>query len=149
MVAAAVYQPSVYKSIPHLFDAAASFKERNPESILKNETADLFLKHQVYRKLAICLVHRHFDLSPSEKFVENGAVSCAWQYSQDDSDGVGGSVVPRCWVFRDGQLYPFEFGFNEGLQEPVYKQLPDKPQFYQELNACSPNMGRQTSSDSL
>ncbi|KAM0742558.1 hypothetical protein ACQRIT_002735 [Beauveria bassiana] len=135
MAAAAVYQPSVYDSLPSLVVAATSLKERNPESLLKNQIADLFLKHQVYQELAICLIHRHFDLSPSEKLVENGAVSCPWQYSQQDSDVVGGAVVPRSWTFRNGQLFPFEFGFNENLQDAVYKQLPDKPQFYVELNA--------------
>lgn len=89
----------------------------------------------MFKELAICLIHRHFDLSPSEKLVENGAVSCPWEYSQADSDIVGGAVVPRSWTFRDGQLFPFEFGYNEGLQDTVYKQLPDKPQFYTELNA--------------
>lgn len=98
-------------------------------------SSDLFLEHGVYQDLAICLIHRHFDLSPTEKLVENGAVSCPWEYSQHDTDVVGGAVVPRSWTFRDGQLFPFEFGFNEGLQDAVYKQLPDKPQFYVELNA--------------
>lgn len=31
-------------------------------------------------------------------------------------------------------MFPFEFGYNEGLANAVYKQLPDKPAFYAELN---------------
>lgn len=39
MAAAAVYQPSVYDSLPSLVHAANSLKERDPESLLKNEIA--------------------------------------------------------------------------------------------------------------
>lgn len=96
--------------------------------------SELFLKHEVYNELAICLLHRHFDLSPSEKLVELGAVSSPWENIQNRSNLFGGSIVPRSWAFRQGSLFPFEFGYNEGLKAEVYKPLPEKPAFYAELN---------------
>lgn len=42
--------------------------------------------------------------------------------------------MPRSWAFRQGSLFPFEFGYNEGLKAEVYKPLPEKPAFYAELN---------------
>lgn len=94
----------------------------------------LFLKHEVYDDLAVCLIHRHFDLAANEKLVEFGAVSSPWSYTQNDSDMIGGSVVPRTWKFVQGKMRPFEFGYNEALGEPIYKQLPNKPEFYKEFN---------------
>ncbi|KGQ11534.1 hypothetical protein BBAD15_g2733 [Beauveria bassiana D1-5] len=134
MAAAAVYDPTVYDSLPSLDVASDAFELRNPQSIIEREIAQLFLKHNVYDELAICLLHRHFDLSPSEKLVELGAVSSPWQYAQSDSDVIGGSVEPRSWVFRNGRMFPFEFGYNEGLAPAVYQPLPEKPAFYAELN---------------
>lgn len=153
MAVAAVYTPSVYDSLPDLASAATTFEQRDPQEIIENEIgfvyvlllyfrephanvlkSQLFLKHEVYNELAMCLLHRHFNMSASEKLVELGAVSSPWQYAQDDSNVVGGSVVPRSWVFCQGRLFPFEFGYNEGLTKPVYKAMPDKPAFYTELN---------------
>ncbi|UKZ93230.1 uncharacterized protein TrAFT101_008151 [Trichoderma asperellum] len=124
MAAAAVYSPSVYDSLPSLHAASDTFEQLH----------ELFLKHEVYNELAICLLHRHFDLSPSEKLVELGAISSPWEDSQNRPNVFGGSIVPRSWAFRQGSLFPFEFGYNEGLKAEVYKPLPEKPAFYTELN---------------
>lgn len=95
---------------------------------------ELFLKHEVYHDLAVCLIHRHFDMADDEKLVEYGAISTPWSYNQADDNMMGGSVKPRSWVFKGGKMVAYEFGFNQWGQAPVYRDLPDKPAFYADFN---------------
>ena len=56
-------------------------------------TRELFLKHDVYHDLAVCLIHRHFDMTDNEKLVEYGAVSTPWSYTQADNNMMGRITV--------------------------------------------------------
>lgn len=93
---------------------------------------DLFLKHEVYNDLAVCLIHRHFDMASNERLVEFGAVSAPWTLTQVDQVA-GGTLVPRSWIFNDSKMSPYEFGYNEAIGEPTYRALPNKPHFYEEF----------------
>lgn len=133
-VAIETYQPSEYQALRHLHDAFDSFLERSPQETIEKKMMEIFVKHQVYDDLAVSLIHRHFDMSANEKLVEFGPVSSPWSYRQADDAMMGGSVTPRSWLFKNGKMLPYEFGYNEAGQPPKYKSLPDKPDFYAEFN---------------
>ncbi|KAK0649749.1 hypothetical protein B0T16DRAFT_410657 [Cercophora newfieldiana] len=127
------YRPAEYQALPHLDNAFDTFLERSPQHIIEEKMMEVFRKHQVYNELAVCLIHRHFDMADNEKLVEFGALSTPWVVR--DENMMGGSVKPRSWIFRGGRMIPYEFGFNEWGQTEVYKDLPNKPEFYTEFNA--------------
>lgn len=66
--------------------------------------------------------------------VEFGAVSTPWPEQNQGYVLAGGEIVPRSWMFVGDKMMPYEFGYNEASKDPVYRALPDKPQFYSELN---------------
>lgn len=74
-------------------------------------------------------------MQPDEKLVEFGSVSTPWpNLGERSSLLISGEVVPRSWMFFEGRMMPYEFGYNESTKEAVYKDLPDTPDFYRELN---------------
>jgi hypothetical protein len=89
----------------------------------------------VYNDLAVCLIHRHFDMAPDEKLVEFGAVSTPWMYRHPDENMMGGSIKPRSWLFTDGKMVPYEFGYNEHGKVVKYRDLVNKPEFYADFYA--------------
>jgi hypothetical protein len=74
-------------------------------------------------------------MTDKEKLVEFGSVASPWSYKQDDEGLMGGSVKPRSWLFKDSKMVPFEFGFNEAGKPVVYKETPNKPEFYADFSA--------------
>jgi len=127
------YRPAEYQALPHLDNAFDTYLERSPQHIIEEKMMEVFRKHQVFNELAVCLIHRHFDMADNEKLVEFGATSTPWVVR--DENMMGGSVKPRSWVFKGGKMMPYEFGFNEWGQPAVYKDMPDKPAFYADFNA--------------
>lgn len=71
-------------------------------------------------------------MSPDEKLVEYGGVTTPWQlFGMDEI--FGGKVVPRCWAFFEGELYPTEFGFNPS-GENTYPEVAFRADFVKELH---------------
>ncbi|KAF9872766.1 hypothetical protein CkaCkLH20_09629 [Colletotrichum karsti] len=140
MAAAAVDTTSLYQTyqaLPHLHEAAQTYEQRSPQAIVEEKMMNLFLKHEVYNELAVILIHRHFDMAENEKLVEFGSVASPWDFPVERPDGsfYGGVVKPRSWIFKAGQMIPYEYGFNEHGAPAVYGDMPNKPAFYAEFDA--------------
>lgn len=95
----------------------------------------IFEQHDVQSRIGLTLLHHHFEIGPGEKVVEYGNVSTPWVVP-DDNRIVGrlftGFAVPRSWRFQDGNLRPYEYGFNvEGENLYDTRELP--PRFVEDV----------------
>jgi hypothetical protein len=84
-----------------LHTATQVFTSRNAQHSINTVIRDCFLKHNVEDAFSACLNHRHFDLRPDERNIEEGGVAIA---SRDFND-----IQPCTWLFYQGKLYPYEF----------------------------------------
>jgi len=76
------------------------------------ENRTLFLKYDVHQKVAICVVHRHFDLAENEKLVQFNSVIAPWCVD-DSPDYLIPGIRAKNWAFlNDGALFPYEFRFT-------------------------------------
>ena len=68
----------------------------------------MFNKHRTEQQAALSLIHRHFDLEPSERLVEYGRVTAPWVLDP----ALEKSVHPKSWRFIGDTMYPYEFEFD-------------------------------------
>lgn len=92
----------------------------------------MFHRHKVHKTFGVMILHRHFDMTQDERLVEYGGVTTPWPLSETN-EIFGGKVVPRCWTFSKGGLYPIEFGFNPS-GENTYPEVKFQAGFVQELH---------------
>jgi hypothetical protein len=72
----------------------------------------VFLNYSVQNDLALCVVHRHFSLEPSEQLVEYQHVTAPWRVGES-LDYFQPRISPKNWTFIDGRLFPYEFRFAD------------------------------------
>ncbi|KAL2839090.1 hypothetical protein BJY01DRAFT_257811 [Aspergillus pseudoustus] len=116
------YNHDVYHSVanPSLHDALADFHALNAMHYINTSIRDCFLRHGVEKSFTACINHRHFDLSPSERNVEEPDGRAVATTESDN-------ITPCSWLFHAGKLYPYEFkragnddgeAAGEGVMEP-------------------------------
>jgi hypothetical protein len=127
------YLSEKYDALRPLRESEDLFRKARVDELLNTKVCDLFLKYNIHETYGVSLLHRHFDMDAGEKLVENGSVSAPWAYHQPDDDLYGGSVVPRSWMFSDGALYPYEFGYNSRLSQ-AYPSMPINNDFLAEFH---------------
>lgn len=118
------YEHSIYMSLPEFSVVAQAFRARRGKHFI-NTVRELFLRHNIEDTLGVCLVHRHFDLAPDERLVEEGKTSTPWTLDRVNN----ANVIASAWAFRGGILYPYEFEVASAPGEAP--QLP--PAFLQDL----------------
>lgn len=113
-----VSSPALHKPYSHelyhsnikltLGAACAEFERRNAQPLVNVPVRDIFLKHGVEDKFSACLLHRHFDLSPNERNVEDNSGHAT---ASADLDG----THPASWMYVANEetggvdLYPWEY----------------------------------------
>ncbi|KAK2591795.1 hypothetical protein QQS21_010496 [Conoideocrella luteorostrata] len=97
------------------------------------ELRDIFQRFDATESIGLALLHKHFSISPGERVVEFGHVSTPWPVPADGKVA-GGYVVPRSWRFWNGNLEPYEFGFNHPGQED-YEDVLLPVDFVEQLRA--------------
>lgn len=109
------YDHTIYHAATNtsLHSVQALFDSKNAQSAINTFIRDCFLKHGVEKTFSACVIHRHFDLAPNERNIEENGRAIA---SKDLEN-----IYPSHWLFHDGKLYPYEFtrGSNSG---PVLPQ---------------------------
>ncbi|KAL7275589.1 hypothetical protein RUND412_001467 [Rhizina undulata] len=105
------YTHKVFDQLQYLELAQKTVTERQIDPSVLSSLRTIFHRHNVQKRFGLTLLHRHFDMTPNEKLVEFRDLATPWILP--DSDEIfGGNIVPKCWAFYDGELYPTEFGFN-------------------------------------
>ncbi|KAL4884861.1 hypothetical protein BJY04DRAFT_180916 [Aspergillus karnatakaensis] len=111
----APYSHEVYHNVtkPSLYEAIQGFRSSNAMQYINTVIRDCFLKHNLQKQFTACINHRHFDISPNERNIEEDDGSA---FGSADLDG----IIPCTWLFHEGKLYPYEFkrGAEEESNEP-------------------------------
>ncbi|KAF5854935.1 hypothetical protein ETB97_010559 [Aspergillus alliaceus] len=99
----APYNHHVYHAAtqPSLRSAKEAFDSSNAQKVINTLIRDCFLKHNIEKMFSVTVLHRHFDLQPDERNVEEGGQAIA----SKDLDNIN----PCSWLFYDGKLFPYEF----------------------------------------
>ncbi|CAG8902822.1 unnamed protein product [Penicillium egyptiacum] len=107
---AETFDPAAFHSIFSLHDADRQFRERNGVSFVETKLKSLILQHGVEKIFGVALVHRHFDLEEGTILVEKDMVTAPWR-SDNSFAKHGGKIIPTSWFCREGNVFPYEFGF--------------------------------------
>ncbi|ATY64602.1 hypothetical protein A9K55_004765 [Cordyceps militaris] len=105
----APYSHHHFHSLPTIKDAHARFTVAKGQDHVE-WFKDFFVKHGMDQRFGLAMIHRHFDLEPSEKLVEYMGTSTPW------SGGSSGMKEPQpaMWAFDDaGLLRPTEYHYSE------------------------------------
>jgi hypothetical protein len=62
---------------PEIGPAVKAFEAQGAENLIIPLIGPVFAKHGMMDRFCLCLVHRHFDLSPGEVLVETVANDCS------------------------------------------------------------------------
>ncbi|KAL4969857.1 uncharacterized protein BDV14DRAFT_195388 [Aspergillus stella-maris] len=103
-ITVAPYSHDIYHAItkPSLHEAMSAFHRASAMEAVNTAIRNCFLKHNVQNKFTACINHRHFDLDPSERNIEE---SDGRAMASSDFEG----IVPCSWLFHEGKLYPYEY----------------------------------------
>ncbi|KAH8745787.1 hypothetical protein F5883DRAFT_263645 [Diaporthe sp. PMI_573] len=105
----ASYSHDHFHSLPTIKAAHGHFVNVNGQNHVER-FKDFFVDNGMDRRFGLAMIHRHFDLEPTEKLVEYGGTTTPW------SGGVSGMKEPQpaMWAFDDeGLLRPTEFHYSE------------------------------------
>lgn len=109
------YSPLCFSALPSLGDAGQLFSDSGARNYLEGPIRKLFLDFQVESRYGVALLHRHFNIGPTNRLVEYNNTATAWDAPDDTTDGYEqyeGHVVPRSYLFdEDGSPRPYEFAF--------------------------------------
>jgi len=96
------YDPNIYHAVTlSLHEACEKSSKCNAQEAVFTTIRDCFLLHNVESTFSACLIHRHFDLTDSERNVEVDGKATA----SADLNGIYSSS----WMYSNGKLYPYEF----------------------------------------
>ena len=76
----------------------------------------MFLAHGVERQLALCVVHRHFELEAAEQLVEFNNVVAPWRVA-GSPEYLQPGIQAKNWAFVNGRLFPYEFRFHADVSD--------------------------------
>lgn len=111
MLAALPYSTKHYDSLPDIMDAAKSLTASGALEDLANSIGSIFIKHGMENTFGLILLHRHFDMDPTERLVEFGNVSVPWDITCNEAEM--DKIQPVSWRFVDGGVVPYEFTGNQ------------------------------------
>ncbi|KAL4799562.1 hypothetical protein BDV19DRAFT_261363 [Aspergillus venezuelensis] len=125
------YSHQIYHNVtkPSLHEAMDDFHSSNAMTAVNTVIRDCFIKHNLQNKFTACINHRHFDLDPSERNIEE---SDGRATASTDIEG----IVPCSWLFHEGKLYPYEYRRVEKEKDEGAEVEPNLPQeFINELGS--------------
>ncbi|KAL2829484.1 hypothetical protein BDW59DRAFT_36012 [Aspergillus cavernicola] len=115
-ITATPYSHEIYHSVtnPSLHSAITLFQTKNAMQHINTTIRSCFLSHGVEKHFTACILHRHFDLSETERNIEEADGRAL--ASSDFTD------IRACsWLFYQGGMYPYEFkrgGVEGGVMVP-------------------------------
>lgn len=109
----APYSHEHFHSLPTVKDAHVNFEVLDGQSHVE-WFKDFFVEHGMERRFGLAMMHRHFDLAPSERLVEYLGTSTPWTGS---SSGMN-EPQPVMWAFdREGLLRPTEYRYSAMIDD--------------------------------
>ncbi|KAL4989425.1 hypothetical protein BDW68DRAFT_186447 [Aspergillus falconensis] len=97
-VTAIPYDHGIYHTAtsPILRDAIAAFNARNAQQAINTVIRDCFPRHKVETQFSVSIIHRHFDLEPGERNIEEIGRASASRDLDDISPATGFSTMASC-----------------------------------------------------
>lgn len=129
-VTEAVYDHEVYHigTKLSLRSAIETFNSRNAQHYINTVIRDCFLKHGVEKTFSACIVHRHFDLNPGERNIEENNQAVA---------STNFNNIHACsWLFYQGKLFPYEFKRGGPLPKPPTEFITELGSVLQSSGLC-------------
>ncbi|KAI9855296.1 MAG: hypothetical protein M1813_009835 [Trichoglossum hirsutum] len=112
------YEDRMFNDLPMFSDVFRALEEKPVPDPVYDQIRSVFLRYSVYQTIGLTVLHRHFDLETGEKLVEYNSVSAPWRMP-DSLKVPKGKVFPKAWAFDvDGELYPYEFGYDPDVVAP-------------------------------
>jgi hypothetical protein len=129
-IIAVPYDHSVYHlaTKPSLHAATATFDARNVQHYINTVIRDCFLKYKVHKVFSACLLHRHFNLNPDERNIEEDGQATA----STDFD----NTYACSWLFYEGKLFPYEFKRGNALPIPPVDFVTELGLILQDNGLC-------------
>lgn len=106
------YYEEVYTSLPSFEGANSVLNAKNGQSCIKFLLRPIFLRYGLHDRLGTDLVHRKFDLKPSERLVNFNGVATPWTHLSH-GHFLGRKMTPVAWcIDANGDYVPYEFAFG-------------------------------------
>jgi hypothetical protein len=103
------YRSDIYDGLPEILPSYQRLALRKAIPFIETTIRQVFVEHHVEGIFGVRLLHRHFDLSKTERMVQYGAVATPWTDDVISNAEKCGIVQPSNWIFRDSVAYPYEF----------------------------------------
>jgi hypothetical protein len=103
------YKSEFYDDLPEILPAYQRLATRQVIPLIQTAIRQVFVDHLVEGVFGVRLLHRHFNLSKTERMVQYGAVAMPWDDPMISGAEKSGVVRPCNWVFRDSVAYPYEY----------------------------------------
>ncbi|PYH35602.1 uncharacterized protein BO87DRAFT_433306 [Aspergillus neoniger CBS 115656] len=129
----AQYDHRAFDTLMDVDESAYYFESLTGYEHLRSGLRDIFMRHGVDDKLAVALLHRHFELASNEKLVELGPVSSPWPIASHDDSVLGGSILPHTWRVFENELHPLEFRFVAKHELQDAKQVQFTRAFFEDF----------------
>ncbi|KAI1132210.1 hypothetical protein F5Y10DRAFT_261456 [Nemania abortiva] len=110
------YSHEHYDSLLDIMDAANALESSGILTSLTSSIGRIFIKHGVENVFGLALLHKHFDMEPTEMLVEFGNVSVPWDAECNKSEIH--RITPTSWRFITGGIAPYEFTAGETTSLP-------------------------------
>ncbi|KAI0112048.1 hypothetical protein GGR51DRAFT_557229 [Nemania sp. FL0031] len=110
------YSHKHYDSLLDIMDAAHALAASGGITNLTSSIGRIFIKHSVENVLGLILLHRHFDMKPTEMLVRFGNVSIPWDVKCNKSELH--RITPISWRFTAEGIASYEFTGDEATLLP-------------------------------
>ncbi|KAI1635624.1 hypothetical protein F4809DRAFT_613377 [Biscogniauxia mediterranea] len=110
------YSHKHYDSLPDIMDASKALATSGALDSLASTIGSVFVKHGVENVFGLILLHRHFDMEPTELLVGFGHVSVPWNTTCNR--GEMNNVKPISWRFLPEGIVPYEFTTDKATVLP-------------------------------
>ncbi|PPQ93385.1 hypothetical protein CVT25_007094 [Psilocybe cyanescens] len=108
----ASYRHDSFSGLPDIIDAGSDLHAKGGCGIIHKVFGPIFIKYGVEEKLGLGLLHRHFDMEPSEQLIELNNISTLW--GATDANDIGSALLENSWLFSNNELVPYEFIYQHG-----------------------------------
>lgn len=116
---ASAYSHEHYDSLPDIIDAVKALTSTSALEELTSSIGAIFVKHGLENVFGLTLLHRHFDMEPTEMLVAFGNVSVPWDTTSNCK--ATDQIHPSSWRFLAGGIVPYEFTSNKATVQADIK----------------------------
>ncbi|QFS51535.1 hypothetical protein [Nostoc sphaeroides] len=118
------YEPSIFDGL-NKFPVARQCLEKHKDAL--REAGAVICKHGLQQKVGLALLHKHFDLLPHERLIEN--IEDSKVYINPIIGVDDAAILPYLWklnytnVTQNSSWFPLEFQYKSAAQPDDIKAI--------------------------